>query len=52
MADPGSLETGGGGSQRGIKFLGSGDRGDALSHIPYGLLVRLENKIHIVNIAC
>ena len=30
----------------------SGDCFDAPSHTPYAFVVRVENKIHIVNIAC
>ena len=50
MADPGILEPGG--VVQVDKFLRSGDCFDAPSHIPYALLVIVENKIHIVNIAC
>ena len=39
-------------SQRGIFFFRSEDCFDAPSHIPYALVVRVENKIHIVIIAC
>ena len=38
---------GGGWSYRGII-----DCFDAPSHIPYAFVMRVENKIHIVNIAC
>ena len=43
-ADPGILEPGGAVRAR------SGGCFDAHSHIPYALLVIVENKIHIVNI--
>ena len=45
-ADPGILEPGGAVPAR------SGDCFDAPSRIPYALLVIVENKIHVVNIAC
>ena len=35
-----------------VEFLGSGDCFDAPSHIPNVFVVRVVNKIHIVNIAC
>ena len=49
MADPGISEPG-----RTVLFLGSGDCFDAPSHIPYVLkiVVKVENKIHIVHNAC
>ena len=34
-----------------VEFLGSWDCFDATLHIPYIFIVRVENKIHIVNIA-
>ena len=34
-----------------VEFMGSGDCFDWPSHIPYCVVVRLENNIHIVNIA-
>ena len=33
-------------------FLESGDCFDAAEHKPYAFVVRVETKIHIVNIAC
>ena len=50
MADPGILDPG---SAVPALFLRSGDCFDApYIHIPYALIVRVENKIHIVNNAC
>ena len=44
---------GGGGGHPGVlQFLRSEDCFDAPSLIPYAFVVRVENKIHIVNIAC
>ena len=34
------------------QFLRSEDCFNALSHIPFAFVMRVENKIHIVNIAC
>ena len=42
--DPGVSKPGG--------ILVSGDRFGAPSHIPYAFIVRVENKIHIVNFTC
>ena len=47
-----NCRTGGGGRGPGaVEFLRSGDCFDAPSHIPYALLVKVENKINIENIA-
>ena len=35
-----------------VEFLGPGDWFDAPSHISNVFVVRVANKIHIVNIAC
>ena len=51
MANPGFKEPGGAVPVR-YNFLRSEDCFDAPSHIPYAFVVRVENKIHIVNIAC
>ena len=35
-----------------VLFFRSGDCFDAPSHISYAFVVSVENKVHIVNIAC
>ena len=50
-ADPGILKNGVRGPEA-VEFLGSWDCFDATLHIPYIFIVRVENKIHIVNISC
>ena len=47
VADPGKFKTGGA-----VESYGSGVCFDAPSHITYWFLVRIVNKIHIVNIVC
>ena len=42
----------GGGCPGAVLFLRSGDCFDAPSHISYDFVVSVENKVHIVNIAC
>ena len=42
----------GGRGTGGVEFLSSDDCFVALPHIPYDVVVREENKIHIVNIVC
>ena len=50
VVDPGISEPGG---HPGVaEFFGSWDCFDAPSHIPYAFVVRVENKIDIINIAC
>ena len=48
--DPGISKQGGGPDA--VEFLGAGNCFDALSHILYVFLVKVDNKIHIVNITC
>ena len=50
VPDPGISKPGHGPGA--VEFLGSGDCFDAPSHIPNVFVVRVVNKIHIVNIAC
>ena len=42
----------GGRGTGGVEFLSSDDCFVALPHIPYAVVVRNENKTHIVNIVC
>ena len=43
---------GGGGLSGAVEFLESGYCFDARSNIPYVFVVRIQNKLHIVIIAC
>ena len=53
MADPRIKEPGEGGGLGTVRYLRSEDCYDSgPSHIPYAFVVEVENKIHIVNIAC
>ena len=51
VVDPGILEPGVAVQAR-YNFFRSGDGFDPPLHLPYISVVRVENKIHIVNIEC
>lgn len=52
VADQGILKRWEGACPVAVKFLRSGDCFYATSHIPYAFVLRVGNKIYIVNIVC